>query len=247
MTTPNAIFNWSGGKDSAMALYAIQQAQSYNITQLLTSVNATHNRISMHGVRRSLLELQSAQIGLPLNTLDLPEQPTMQEYNALMEQKMLELKKSGHSHSVFGDIFLEDLKNYRDDQLRKAGFEGVYPIWKRDTKELIYEFLELGFKTITVCVKADLMDESFVGRVIDEQFITDLPDNVDPCGENGEYHTFVFDGPIFKEPIPFEIGEKVFRAYKAPKESQDQCGLSNETDSKKMGFWFCDLIPVKPA
>lgn len=244
MNQHTAVFNWSGGKDSSLALYKVLQDPKYNVTQLLTSVNTVHNRISMHGVRRNLLEAQAKEIGLPLGILSLPEQPSMDDYNELWATKMEELKAQGNTHSVFGDIFLEDLKNYRDQQLEKAGFEGVYPIWKKDTKELILEFLELGFKTITVCVKSNLLDESFVGRIIDETFIQDLPENVDPCGENGEFHTFVFDGPIFNKPIPFEVGEKVFRAHNAPQKDEDTCGLANETDPKKMGFWFCDLLPV---
>lgn len=242
MIPHNSIFNWSGGKDSSLALYAILKDERYKITQLLTSVNSAHDRISMHGVRKTLLEEQAKSIGLPLNILSLPEQPGMSEYNDLMSEKMTSLREEGNTHSVFGDIFLEDLRTYREDQLKSAGFEAVFPIWKRDTTELIYEFIEQGFKTITVCVKGDLLDKSFAGRVIDEQFIKDLPENVDPCGENGEFHTFTFDGPIYKHPIPFEIGEKVFRAYEAPKDEKDICGIANEKNPDKMGFWFCDLI-----
>lgn len=244
MTVHSSVFNWSGGKDSSLALQAILKDKRFKITQLLTSVNTAHDRVSMHGVRRVLLEEQAKSIGLPLNILSLPEQPSMSEYNTLMTEKMSSLHKEGNTHSVFGDIFLEDLRKYREHQLEKAGFEGVFPIWKRNTQELIHEFIDQGFKTITVCVKANLLDESFVGRVIDEQFVKDLPANVDPCGENGEFHTFTFDGPIYKYPISFQIGEKVFRAYNAPKNENDVCGISNEKDQAKMGFWFCDLIPI---
>lgn len=244
MIPHNSVFNWSGGKDSSLALQTILKDERYKITQLLTSVNSIHDRISMHGVRRSLLEQQAKSIGLPLNILSLPEQPGMSEYNDLMAEKMTALRKEGNTHSIFGDIFLEDLRKYREYQLKKAGFEAVFPIWNRDTTELIHEFIEQGFKTVTVCVKGDLLDKSFVGRVIDKQFIKDLPENVDPCGENGEFHTFTFDGPIYNHPIPFEIGEKVFRAYEAPKDEKDICGISNEKNPDKMGFWFCDLIPT---
>jgi len=224
-----SIFNWSGGKDSALALYKILKDDQYKISGLLTSVNSAFKRVSMHGVREELLDEQALQLKLPLYKLQLPEQPSMDEYNDKMSDMMQHLRDDGFTHSVFGDIFLEDLKKYREEKLETAGFKAVFPIWKRDTSELIREFIELGFKTVVVCVKAELLDERFAGRVIDDQFIKDLPPGVDPCGENGEFHTFVFDGPIFSQPIEIEIGEKVFKEYKSP------------TSSGNMGFWFCDI------
>ena len=234
------VFNWSGGKDSSLALYHILKDKNYSIEKLLTSINTTYNRVSMHGVRVELLEKQALELQLPLQKIELQDQPTMSEYEAIMEQNILQLKEEGFTHSVFGDIFLEDLKKYREDKLATQGFSAVFPLWKRDTKELLNEFLDLGFKTILVCIKADLLDKSFAGRIIDRDFINDLPDNVDPCGENGEFHTFVFDGPIFKKPIEFEIGETVYREYEAPKNADDSCNLP---DAKNMGFYFTDLIP----
>ena len=235
-----SIFNWSGGKDSALALYHVLQQNEYSVECLLTNVNSTYERISMHGVRSSLLDLQTAAIGIPSQKLLIADQPTMSEYDELMRLTMADLKAEGFTHSIFGDIFLEDLRKYREERLSEVGFKGYFPLWKRNTTELVHEFLDLGFKTITVCTKAELLDESFCGRIIDRDFLKDLPANVDPCGENGEFHTFVFDGPIFKQPLPFTIGEKIFREYKAPKNKEDNCFVDEAP--KSMGFWFCDLI-----
>lgn len=226
-------FNWSSGKDSALALYHLLQDKHYQVDLLITSINTHYDRVSMHGLRRALLEQQVKSIAIPHDTIDLPEEPTMEEYEQLMKKTVTDLTTEGYTTAAFGDIFLEDLKNYREEQLRNYTLDAVFPIWKRDTTALMQEFIELGFKAIVVCVKADLLDESFVGRTIDQDFIKDLPDNVDPCGENGEFHTFCFDGPIFNHPVSFEIGEKVYREYKAPKEEKKD----------HLGFWFCDLLP----
>ena len=238
-----AIFNWSGGKDSALALYRVLQEEDYKVEKLLTSVNTNHQRISMHGVRETLLEEQATSIGIPLQKVQLPEQLDMKDYNQLMKKMMMELKKQGFGYSIFGDIFLEDLKKYREEQLNSQGFLARFPIWKEDTRELIQEFLDLGFKSIVVCVNSEMLDKSFIGRVIDERFLCDLPDNVDPCGENGEFHTFVFEGPIFKNPIPFEIGEKIYREYNRPKNALNSREL--ESQASTIGFWFCDLVSKK--
>lgn len=238
-----SIFNWSGGKDSALALYHTLKNPDYRIERLVTSVNNTFNRISMHGVRESLLLMQAAELGLPLQQLRMNDQPTMTEYNDAMGAMMKSLRNEGFTHSVFGDIFLEDLRTYREEKLAEQGFSAYFPIWKRNTTELVHEFIELGFKTITVCVKAELLDESFVGRIIDQNFLNDLPDGVDPCGENGEFHSFVFDGPVFKNPVGFRKGEKVFKEYRAPKDEEDNCFTDQRSRPANMGFWFCDLIP----
>ncbi len=239
-----SIFNWSGGKDSALALYHALKDPSYSIQRLITSVNRTYDRVSMHGVRTELLEQQALQLGLPLQQLLLAEQPTMNEYDDAMSNMMHGLQEEGFTHSIFGDIFLEELRKYREERLAQQGFTAFFPLWKRDTTALIHEFIDLGFKTITVCVKSALLDESFAGRIIDKDFLKDLPSNVDPCGENGEFHTFVFDGPIFKTPIPFNIGEKVFREYEAPKNKEDNCFSNDTPQPQNMGFWFCDLTEV---
>ncbi|TKK69232.1 diphthine--ammonia ligase [Ilyomonas limi] len=237
-----AYFNWSGGKDSALALYYALQ-NNIHVQKLLTNVNAVHNRISMHGVRRSLLEAQAKAIGLPLDTIELPEQPSMKDYEQAVVQKLTALKEEGFNSAVFGDIFLEDLKQYRENQLASIGFKAIFPLWKRNTTELIHTFIDLGFKTIVVCTNAEILDESFAGRVIDRDFLKDIPAHVDPCGENGEFHTFVYDGPIFQQPVEFTTGEKVFREYIAPKDNRDQC-FSKQPQTSNMGFWFWDLLPA---
>ncbi|MFA9192654.1 diphthine--ammonia ligase [Flavobacterium sp. FZUC8N2.13] len=238
-----ALFNWSSGKDSALALYKILQNPEFEISCLLTSVNQQFQRIAMHGVRVELLEQQAESIGIPLEIMQIPEMPTMEVYENVMQKTLEKFKNRGITHSVFGDIFLEDLRKYREDKLTTMDFEGVFPIWKIPTHDLIQEFIALGFKTIVVCVNERYLDKSFVGRIIDQQFIDDLPDNVDVCGENGEFHTFSFDGPIFQKPIDFEIGEIVYRKYEKPKQdaSNSACD-TNDSTAYDYGFWYCDLI-----
>jgi len=226
-----ALMNWSGGKDSALALHLLQQQQNSKIT-LFTTINKAFQRISMHGVRLPLLQAQAQALDLPLKIVDIPEQVSMEQYNQIMHQALTEFKQQGITHSVFGDIFLEDLKAYREAQLQKLGLEALFPLWGKPTRQVMKEFLELGFKTIVVAANARLLDKSFVGRVIDEHFLADLPDNVDPCGENGEFHTFVFDGPNFAEPVPFQTGETVRKTY----EHSQEVAWDNQ-------FWFCDLVP----
>ena len=217
----DVLFCWSGGKDSAMALHALQSAQSHRVTALLTTVTEEFDRISMHGVRRVLLERQAESIGLPLHAVLIPPQCVNTTYEARMNDALSEHLARGVHRVAFGDIFLEDLRVYREQNLAQIGMEALFPIWKRDSRELAREFLRLGFQAITVCVDPRVLDSSFAGRVLDESFFADLPPGVDPCGENGEFHTFVFDGPLFRTPIRFATGEKILRD----------------------GFYFCDLLP----
>lgn len=236
-----ALFNWSSGKDSTLALYKILQEDEYEISALLTSVSEEYQRISMHGIRVELLEKQVKSMGLPLKKMIIPEMPTMEIYNEVMQNSLLEFQKKGVTHSIFGDIFLEDLQKYREDKLALANFTGVFPLWKKDTKALLEEFLALGFKTIVVCVNEKYLGKEFVGKIIDEKFIDDLPNDVDPCGENGEFHTFTFDGPLFSTPIDFEIGEIVYRKYEPTRTaSSTVCDIDDTPFST--GFWYCDLL-----
>ncbi|ANO48999.1 ATP-binding protein [Flavobacterium columnare] len=239
-----AIFNWSSGKDSALALHKILQTNEYEVTTLLTSVNKQYNRISMHGVRTELLEEQAKSLKIPLHKMEIPEAPTMEVYENIMRTTLSNFKDKGISISVFGDIFLQDLRDYREEKLKELGFKGVFPLWKIDTKELIHTFLNLGFKTIVTCVNERYLDKRFVGRIIDLQFINDLPKNVDPCGENGEFHTFTFDGPIFSKPIEFELGEIVHRKYEQPKSnnSNQTCNTNSDNVNLNYGFWYIDLL-----
>ena len=233
-------FNWSSGKDSALALYHLLQDERYAVDELITTVNSHYNRVSMHGLRSELLIEQTNAIGIPANVIKLPEMPSMAIYEQKISETVSKLKQNGFTHAAFGDIFLEDLRDYRDKQLAKQDLKAVYPLWKRDTKALLYEFLDLGFKTTIVCANSKYFGEDFVGTIIDKHFIDNLPEGVDPCGENGEFHTFCFDGPIFKSPIAFEIGEKVYREYDTPKTDDNSVCKS---DSEKYGVWYCDLIP----
>ena len=236
-----AYMNWSGGKDSSLALMKIINQKELELSCLFTSVNKKYDRISMHGVRRSLLEQQALAIGLPLETLELSEQPTMEEYEIEMSKAVQSFEKRGIKNTIFGDIFLEDLRTYREEKLKAFDIKVHFPLWKIPTDVLMKEFIEVGFRAIVVCVNGNVLDKSFCGREIDESFVNDLPQSVDVCGENGEYHSFVYDGPIFKNPITFTKGEIVHRVYKTPKSSNDNpCSTTKEIENK--GFYFCDLI-----
>lgn len=237
-------FNWSSGKDAALALYKLLQTKEYEIGTLLTNLNKDFGRVSMHGLQESLLDAQAKSIGFPLEKIYFPKDVSMDLYDRKMKEKMTLLKSQGYDYAAFGDIFLEDLRAYRDGKLAEVDMTGVYPLWKKNPRELIQEILGLGFKAITVCVNAKLLGPEFVGRIIDEDFIQDLPNNVDVCGENGEFHTFVFDGPIFSKPVEFEIGEKTLRSYTLHEDEKDNCHQSKK-DQKNFdtSFWYCDLIP----
>lgn len=230
MCPKKVFFNWSSGKDSALALYHLQQQKEYAVNYLLTTVNAAYQRISMHGVRVSLMQEQVNSIGIPHDIVELPEISSNEEYETKMRKKIATLKAKGFEYAAFGDIFLEDLKQYREKQLLPQGITPLFPLWKRNTQQLIKEFLALGFKAIVVCVDASLLDSSWVGRTIDKSFIKELPAHIDPCGENGEFHTFCYEGPIFKKPISFRKGDTVYKEY--------QYGNTSK------GYWFCDLIPL---
>ncbi len=237
ISSKKTYFNWSSGKDSAIALYHLLNDDNYSVDELITTVNSHYNRVSMHGLRKELLIAQTNALDIPASLIELPEMPSMAVYEQKMTETVSRLKSDGFTHSAFGDIFLEDLRKYREEQLAKEGFKAVFPIWKRNTKVLLNEFLELGFKTIIVCANSKYFDEDFVGTVIDKNFIKNLPDGVDPCGENGEFHTFCFDAPIFKKQIDFTIGEKVYREYDHPNTDDSVCS------SDKYGVWYCDLLP----
>lgn len=232
----NIYLNWSGGKDSSLCLLEAQR-QGLPVNALLTSVNSTYNRISMHGVRRELLYQQAAALSLTLHTIEMPEQPGMQEYETTMRQKVQELQQAGFTHAMFGDIFLEDLRLYRETQLQQMNIEPLFPLWKRETATLMKEFIKHGFKAVVVCVNERFLNKSFCGREIDESFVNDLPSGVDICGENGEYHSFVYDGPVFSKPIRFTKGDIVSRQYKNPSGQQN-------SEAENYAFYFCDLLPA---
>jgi uncharacterized protein (TIGR00290 family) len=220
MRTP-VLFSWSGGKDSAMALHALLRSPDYEVVALLTTVTEGYDRISMHGVRRELLHRQAESVGLPLEEVRIPPQCINPVYEARMAETVLRFRGRGVLHVGFGDIFLEDLRAYREQKLISADMTALFPIWKVDTRELVARFLADKFRAVAVCIDPRKLAPTFAGRELDASFFGDLPPDVDPCGENGEFHTFVFDGPIFRAPIAVQIGTVV------------------ERDS----FVFCDVLP----
>ncbi len=205
------LFCWSGGKDSAMALNVLRQQRDLRVAALLTTVTEGYERISMHGVRRTLLQRQAEATGLPLYEVRIPPQCVNPVYEARMREALLSQKENGVHCVAFGDIFLQDLREYRERNLAQVEMKAIFPIWKRDTRELTQEFCAMGFRAIAVCIDSTKLSREFAGRELDESFFRDLPAGVDPCGENGEFHTFVYDGPIFSIAIAVERGEVVER------------------------------------
>jgi uncharacterized protein (TIGR00290 family) len=208
------VLSWSGGKDSAMALYELRRAQTYEVVALLTSVADEYRRISHHGVREALLEEQADAIGVPLEKVYLPSgagHPCTNEiYEQIMGDVMARFKAQGIETVAFGDLFLEDLRAYRERNLAKANMHGLFPLWKRETTQLAREVISLGFKSYLTCVEGKV-GPGFVGRPYDEGLLSALPAGTDPCGEYGEFHTFVYDGPIFRRPVAVSVGEIVMR------------------------------------
>jgi uncharacterized protein (TIGR00290 family) len=213
MTIP-VVLSWSGGKDSAMALYELRRAQEYEIVALLTSVADEYRRISHHGVREALLEQQADAVGVPLDKVYLPvgstHPCTNETYEQIMGDVMARYKSQGVETVAFGDLFLEDLRAYRERNLAKANMRGIFPLWKRDTAQLARHVIALGFKSYLSCVEGKV-GAGFVGRPYDEALLTALPAGIDPCGEYGEFHTFVYDGPVFRWPVAVRVGEIVIR------------------------------------
>ncbi len=240
MSRQEAIMNWSGGKDSALALHYSLQSGRWNIRRLLTSVNDAYGRISMHGVRTELLIAQAERIGIPVQMLQLSGNVSMAEYNTRMRETLQPIQEQGVTHSIFGDIFLEDLRQYREEQLARVQLTGAFPLWQRNTTELMHEFVDLGFRAVLVCVNEKHLNADFLGRELNLDLLKDLPKPVDPCGENGEYHSFVYDGPIFSSPVPFMKGEIVRRSY-TPSGSTD-CHTDESDRNWDTGFWYQDLL-----
>ncbi len=217
------VVSWSGGKDSAFALYEVLKNREYEVTALLTTVTEEYDRISIHGVRSVLLERQAASLNLPLRVVHIPKDCTNAEYESRMVEALTPLAWEGVRTVVAGDIFLTDVREYREQLLAGVGMRGVFPLWGRDTARLARSFVGSGFRAVTSCVDSHVLDSAFVGRVFDEEFLADLPSGADPCGENGEFHSFVFDGPLFREKVPCAMGEIVLR---------------------DAHFYYCDLLPA---
>jgi uncharacterized protein (TIGR00290 family) len=213
----------SGGKDSAMAAWHLLASQRYEIAALLTTVTEGYERISMHGVRRELLERQAAALKLPLHPVMIPSDCSNAIYEARLGKALAAFRAQGVDKVAFGDIFLEDLRQYRERQLAQAGMSGLFPLWRRDTAELVRSFIGLGFRAILSCVDTQAIDAGFAGREIDQALLDELPDSADRCGENGEYHSFVYAGPIFGAPVGCTAGERVMRMAR---------------------FNYCDIVPL---
>jgi uncharacterized protein (TIGR00290 family) len=223
LATSKVIVGWSGGKDSALALYEVLKS-GMEVLGLLTTIIEGSDRVSAHGVRRVLLEQQVDALGLPLEKMLIPQGASNKEY----ERELLTLLRShryrGLVAVVFGDIFLQDVRRYREETLAKIGMHGIYPLWGRDTRKLAESFIDLGFKATITVVDSNSLGKEFAGREFDKQFLADLPAGVDPCGENGEFHSFVHNGPLFAKPVAFAKGDITLK------------------DGR---FWHCDLLPCE--
>ncbi len=217
------VFCWSGGKDSTLALHALKQNPAFEVVALLATVTAEYDRISLHGVRAELLVRQAAALRTPLHQVFIPKDGSNEEYEAGMRAALQDYRDAGISACAFGDLFLEDVRRYREERLLSVGLQGLFPLWGKDTKALAQNFLSLGFKAAVTCVDTAVLSPDFAGRDYDLPFLADLPPGVDPCGENGEFHSFVYDGPLFAEPVGFTRGERRLTHNR---------------------FYFCDLVPV---
>jgi uncharacterized protein (TIGR00290 family) len=221
--TEKVIVLWSGGKDSALALYEILKTGGFEVVKLLTTVTKDYDRISIHGVRRVLLEHQAKALGFPLEIMFISKGASDAEYESALLKVLEKHRANGVFSVLFGDIFLEDVRKYREKLLMKVGMNGLFPLWKRDTKKLAQTFIDLGFKAVITSIDSKVLGKDFAGREYDKKFLSDLPANVDPCGENGEFHSFVYDDPLFHKRVLFKKGEIVLRENR---------------------FYYCDLIPM---
>lgn len=219
----SVVMSYSGGKDSSSALYTLTQDASWEVKRLLTTATVDYQRTSMHGVRLDLLEKQAAAIGLPLDVVWMNATGGADDYENKMENMLRRYKDEGIEYVAFGDLYLEDVRAYREKMNESVGMKSVFPVWGCPTKEFSERFIEDGFRAIVVCVDSTQLDISYCGREFDMAFLRDLPEGVDWCAENGEFHTFCYDGPVFKEAVPFAQGKKVMR---------------NER------FYYLDLLPV---
>ncbi len=219
------LLSWSSGKDSAWALHVLRQRSDVELVGLLTTFNEAADRVAMHGVRRSLVQAQSAAAGLPLWFIQLPWPCSNEIYESRMRDAIDRARKSGVTHFAFGDLFLEDVRDYRVRQLAGTGIEPLFPIWsnERETPQLARQMLASGLSAVLTCVDPKQLDPKFIGRRFDEDLLAELPPTVDPCGERGEFHTFCCAGPMFDKPIAITVGESSLRD----------------------GFWFADVVPTE--
>ena len=230
--TVKIVMNWSSGKDAALAYHLLTQSKENKVTHLLTTLSEERDRVFMHGVREVLLDVQAERMGLPLLRVKLPASPDDGLYKQAMHQTLGRLKAQGLTTAAYGDIFLEDLKVYREQQLAQMGMTGLFPLWKKDTRELVKLVEESGIEAIIVCVNEKYLGKEFLGQKISAALLNTLPPGVDPCGENGEFHTFVYDAPFFTAPVPIATGEIVHKTY-----------TTSKNDGWDTGFYFIDVIP----
>ena len=234
MNKEKIIFSWSGGKDSTLCLHHILNNPTYEVCYLLTSINGNLKRVSMHGIHESLIEAQAEAIGIPLKKIYVYE-ASNEEYEKQMTLILSEAKAEGINSVIFGDIFLEDLRLYRETNLAKLNMTAIFPLWKQNTTHLIHEFINLNYKTVFCCGNDAYLKKEQVGQLIDMNYIDELEIDIDPCGENGEYHTFCYEGPIFKKPINAKVSDIIYK----PLELKFQTPDKNNKITK--GFWFADI------
>lgn len=227
-----AVFNWSGGKDSALALYKVLQSEQYDVVSLLTTVNKSSKRSSMHALPVSLLHAQADSIGIPLYLIEYNPKEEIRGYEECMLQAVNHFKKQGVNKFIFGDIFLHDVRSYREKQLTPYGIEVVEPLWDKTTAEIMDEFLQSGLKTVVVTTMASLLGKEYIGRLIDQSFVNELSKCIDVCGENGEYHTFCFDGALFQYPVEYKLGK--------PFEFSHTVNMDDGTQ-QVFTYWFANI------
>ena len=227
-----AILFWSGGKDSALALHFARQNKNIEVVALVCTLNEEYKRVSMHGIREDVIERQVLQTGLPLIKMWVPNQPDNSAYEKVLFATYEKLRDEGVEIIIYGDIFLEDIRWYRNYVLQKVGMEAYFPLWQRNTSDLMNEFLTLGFKTIICCINTFFLTKSSLGKDLDRDFLNKLPIIVDPCGENGEFHTFCYSGPVFTKDIDFKTGEEHFSTSQ----------IKPVIAEAETGFWYIDII-----
>lgn len=224
MERPKAWLSWSSGKDSAWSLEVVRQQDEFDVQALLTTVNSEYQRVAMHAVRESLLRGQAESVGLPLVTVPIPSPCPNAVYEEAMARAMQRARDEGITHIIFGDLFLEDIRKYREEKLAGSGIQPLFPLWGIDTHQLAREMVRAGLRAVLTCVDPKKLDAAFAGRRFDAELLADLPAGIDPCGENGEFHTFTYAGPMFRTPLDVERGIILERE----------------------GFVFADVAPKSP-
>lgn len=205
------LLSWSSGKDSAWALHTLRQNPQIELAGLFCTVNQAFNRVAMHGVRVELLQRQADRLGLPLQIIDIPYPCSNEQYAQVMSEFVTQARAAGVTHFAFGDLFLEDVRRYREERLQGTGISPIFPLWGSDTRELSQTMVVAGLRSVLTCVDPKQLSKDFAGRIFDATLLRDLPADVDPCGENGEFHSFAFDGPMFAQAVDFTLGETVAR------------------------------------